>query len=152
MSTKEQIERYIKSIPNIKLRDLPTESDKMIYATSDFSLIMRYLTSDEPCKHKIAIQIKSDMESADALDKNGPGWIKNVAVAEVPGGNSWKPGQIKKALLANVGGYGKLVSENSSFGVWCLEEFSSQKALEKHKKSCRHSPLHAYEAMHGIYR
>ncbi|KAK8076917.1 hypothetical protein PG996_003087 [Apiospora saccharicola] len=93
----KRVKEFIESIPDSKLAGF-SKNTGLIYKDNDFRLDMQGMTTGNPQKHNLQVQINKET-TVTSLKKAAPA---TVAMAHVPDDESMTPQQIRDALIADI--------------------------------------------------
>ena len=91
---------FINSIPDDKLKDLPTSATTGIFETLSFRLDMQGMTSDKPARHNLQVQINNQAKSSTIRNTKNAQGATCAGPVLVPQGNTMEPADIRTALIA----------------------------------------------------
>ncbi|KAK5938761.1 hypothetical protein PMZ80_008953 [Knufia obscura] len=104
------LKEFIEDLPDSKLTGLPTKPNTNIVKDKQtkwgFRLDMQCMTSGEPKRHNLQVQLNNENKWGSATNK-----IKGMSVTDavlVPYDDPWDPETIRQALLA------KMIKESST--------------------------------------
>lgn len=96
---RDAVEKFIKGIPDGKLKDLPKTSTTGLVKNIHLRLDMQGMTSDKPPKHNLQVQVNNET-TITTLKVAAKKTIAGPVFA--PLNNAWPPAKIRAALLKSI--------------------------------------------------
>ncbi|CAF9916954.1 MAG: hypothetical protein HETSPECPRED_003057 [Heterodermia speciosa] len=96
---RKALKDFIGNIPEEKLTDFPSNNGACIYKDTNFRMDMQSITTDEPKKYNIQIQINSET-TVSTLKKLAPSTM--VTILPPVDEPRWTAEQTRQALLDNI--------------------------------------------------